>query len=350
MVLPALLAAAEDAGPVEGREFLLAFALGVEMAARFGLACPGGLAAGWHPTSLFGTLAASLAAGRMLRLDAERMRDALGLAFHQAGGSIQSAYDGAIGKRVGPGFAARDAVFAAFLARDGITGPTFPLEGKAGFFALQARGEGHPQALSEGLGELWRITEYSLKPYPACRAAHAAIGIAARLREEGIDPSQVKSVDVAMSESNWRLVGAPYDAGRDSVVHAQFNAAYGFARALLDGRVGPAAYQRPAIAESPVARLAQRIRVRADPGIDAAAMSPVLVELSMNSGKKISRRADTVKGDPAEPMSERELLEKLRGCLEFGGYPIESAEKIVRVTGNLENERNAATALVAAFP
>jgi 2-methylcitrate dehydratase PrpD len=79
-------------------------------------------------------------------------------------------------------------------------------------------------------------------------------------------------------------------------------------------------------------------------------MSPVLVRVSMANGREISRRADTVKGDPAEPMSERELLEKLRGCLEFGGHPIESAEKIVRVVGNLENEPDAATALVAAFP
>ena len=67
-------------------------------------------------------MAAALAAGRLLRLDPERLRDALGIAFHQAAGSVQSAYDGVISKRLGPGFAARDAVVSAFLAADGLTG------------------------------------------------------------------------------------------------------------------------------------------------------------------------------------------------------------------------------------
>jgi 2-methylcitrate dehydratase PrpD len=96
VMLPALLATAEDAGGASGRDFLLAFAIGAELHARLGLACHRSLAAGWHPTTVFGPLAASLAAGRLLGLDPGRLRDALGIAFHQAGGSAQSAYDGVI--------------------------------------------------------------------------------------------------------------------------------------------------------------------------------------------------------------------------------------------------------------
>ncbi len=110
VVLPALLAAAEDAGPVDGKTFLLGVVVGAELHARLGLACPDILAAGWHPTTLFGSMAASLAVGRILNLQPEALRNALGIAFHQAGGSVQSAYDGVISKRLGPGFAARDAV------------------------------------------------------------------------------------------------------------------------------------------------------------------------------------------------------------------------------------------------
>ena len=59
-------------------------------------------------------------------------------------------------------------------------------------------------------------------------------------------------------------VGKPYDASLDSVVHAQFSAAYSFARALGEGRVGPKSYERPAITEATVVKLAQRIRAGAD--------------------------------------------------------------------------------------
>jgi hypothetical protein len=64
VVLPTLLATAEDIGGVSGKDFLLAHAIGAELHARLGLACYNSLGKGWHPTMVFGTPAASLAAGR----------------------------------------------------------------------------------------------------------------------------------------------------------------------------------------------------------------------------------------------------------------------------------------------
>jgi 2-methylcitrate dehydratase PrpD len=350
VVLPALLAAAEDAGPVTGRAFLLALVVGAELHARLGLACPRGLAAGWHPTTVFGALAASLAAGRLLGLQPTRLRDALGIAFHQAGGSVQSAYDGVITKRLGPGFAARDAVLSAFLARDGISGTREPLEGKAGFFALHARGEVEPERLTGGLGTQWHIEEYSLKPYPACRCNHAAIGLAVKLRDEGLAPDAIERVEIGMGEANWKLVGKAYEPAFDAVVHAQFSAAYSFARALVDGRIGPASYEHPAITEPAVVALARRIDVVNDPGIDRDAMAPVKVSIALRDGRTIARETGTIKGSAEEPRSESEVLDKLRGCLEFGGYPPSAAERIAAAGSDLDRTGDAARALVAAFP
>ena len=350
VVLPALLATAEDAGPVSGRDFLLALAIGAELHARLGLACHRSLAAGWHPTTVFGALAASLAAGRLLELDPEGLCNALGIAFHQTGGSAQSAYDGVISKRLGPGFAARDAVLSAFLARDGVSGAREPLEGTAGFFALHARGEVKPELLTDGLGIRWRVEEYSLKPYPACRCNHPAIGLAVKLREEGLAPDAIERVEIFMSEANWKLVGKPYDPSLGSVVHAQFNAAYSFARALADGRVGPESYERPAITEPAVAALASRIRVVSDRGIAADAMEPVRVAIALRDGRSITREGNTIKGSVQEPMSEREVLDKLRGCLEFGGYPPSAAERIIEAGSGFECTTDAGRALVTAFP
>jgi 2-methylcitrate dehydratase PrpD len=345
VVLPALLAAAEEVGPVDGKEFLLGLAVGVELAARLGLACHNSLAAGWHPTTLFGSLAASLAVGRLLKLRAEALRNALGIAFHQAGGSVQSAYDGVISKRLGPGFAARDAVMSAFLAADGLTGTREPLEGKAGLFALHARGDARPELLTEGLGRSWRIEEYSLKPYPACRCSHAAIGLAVQLHREGLAPEAVASVEIRMSEANWKLVGQPYDAGLDSVVHAQFSAAYSFARALKDGRVGPASYERPAITQPEVVSLAQRVRVLVDPAVPRDAMEPVTVHLSRRGGQPLTRS-----GAAGKAMTERELLDKLRGCLEFGGYAPAAAEGLLELVSGFESARDAGATLVEGYP
>jgi hypothetical protein len=49
-------------------------------------------------------------------------------------------------------------------------------------------------------------------------------------------------------------------------------------------------------------------------------------------------------------MTDAEMLEKLRGCLEFGGYPLVATERLIEVVSGLEKERDAAAALVSAFP
>ena len=351
VVLPTVLAAAEDLGKVSGREFLLALATGMELHARLGLACFNSLAQGWHPTAIFGAMAAALAAGRLIGLDAHGLRDALGIAFHQASGSAQSVYDGVLSKRLGPGFAARDAVTSAFLAADGLTGARAALEGKAGFFALYMRGEVRPELLTDELGSRWHIEDYSLKPYPACRCNHAAITLGVKLHDEGLAADAVAAAEIRMSEANWNLVGKPYDVTQASVVHAQFSAAYSFARALTDGGVGPRSYEHPAIIDPAVAALAGRVRVLADPAMPRDAMAPVRIGLTLADGRRISIASDTLKGSREEPMSDREVQDKLRDCFEFGldARPA-AADRLLDTVFGLEREADAAAAIRAAFP
>ena len=351
VTLPALLATAEDAGAISGRDFLLAYAVSAELHARLGLACYNSLGKGWHPTMVFGTLSASLGAGRLLRLDAEKLNDALGLAFHQASGSAQSMRDGVLSKRLGAGFAARAAVLGAFLAADGLTGTRRTLEGNAGLFALYERGEVKPELLFDGLGEHWRIPEYSFKPYPCCRCNHTAIELGIALHEEGVQPEAVQSIEIGLGNTNWLTVGEPYDAGRNSVVHAQFNISYSFARALADGRVDLRSYQKPAITDPAITALASRIKVVTDPAIDPTAIEPARVRLTLRDGRSIERASDTIKGSPQAPMSENELTDKFRGCLEFGlGAKRAQSDHLAQVVANLETSADAARDIVSAFP
>src|SRR6185295_17140137 len=113
-----------------------------------------------------GIMAGAVAAGRVLGLDdGERLLNALGIAFHQSGGTLESA-DGVLSKRMGPGFAARSGVLSAFLAADGMTGPHRPLEGKAGMFATYQRGGVKRELLTQGLGKEWQLLDYCYKPFP----------------------------------------------------------------------------------------------------------------------------------------------------------------------------------------
>lgn len=351
VVLPALLATAEDLGRVTGRDFLLAMAIGAEVHARLGLACYNSLGKGWHPTMIFGTLAASLAAGRLLGLDAEGLANALGMAFHQTSGSAQSMRDGVLSKRLGAGFAARNAVTGAFLAADGLTGTRRTLEGNAGLFALYERDEVKPEILFDGLGTSWRTPEYSFKPYPCCRCNHTPIGLGIGLHGEGLRAEDVESIEIRMGEVNWLTVGEPYEVERDSVVHAQFNAAYSFARALADGKVDLETYQKRSIGEPRIVALARVTKVLSDPAIDPTAIEPARVEVRLKSGRVVTAASDTIKGSPEEPMSEDELRAKFRACLAFGlGATAAQADRLAATVANLEHADDAGRAIVEAFP
>jgi len=351
VTLPALLAAAEDCGNVSGRDFLVAYAISAELHARLGLAAWNSLGKGWHPTMIFGVLSAALGTGRLLKLDAAKLNHALGFAFHQASGSAQSMRDGVLSKRLGAGFAARAAVLAAFLAADGLTGTRRTLEGNAGLAALYERGEFNPEILLGELGTSWRIPEYSFKPYPCCRCNHTLIGIGIELYGRGIRADAVDSAEIHLGHTNWLTVGEPYDARRDSSVHAQFNAAYSFARALADGAVGLASYQKPAITGAAVAALAARTVIVSDPAIEATAIEPARVVVNLKDGHKVDVARETIKGSPQEPMTEEELLAKFRNCLDFGlGATRSQADRLAEAVLKLESATDAGAALVGAFP
>jgi 2-methylcitrate dehydratase PrpD len=350
VVLPALLAAAEDIGNVDGKKFLLALTVAAEMHARLGFACYNSLGKGWHPTMTLGVLAASLGIGRLLDQDAETLLNTFGLASHQACGSAQSMLDGVLSKRLGAGFAARGAVTAAFLANDGITGPFQPLEGNAGLFKLQERGEVRPDELLDGMGKDWRTRGYSFKPYPCCRCNHSSISLAIRLRDQGLKPDDVESLEIRLPQVNYQTVGQPYDATRDSIVHAQFNAAYSFARALTDGRVDLRTYTRPNIGDADVAALAARIVVKADPNEPATAMGPSHVLVTKKDGSTTEIREIMTPGSPESPMSEEEVFAKFRLCMEFGlGLGADRVEPLIQTVLRLE-ELGDVRELVALVP
>ena len=351
VVLPTLLATAEDIGSVTGKEFILSYAIGAELHARFGLACHNSLGKGWHPTMVFGTLAAAVAAARLLKLNANGIANALGMAFHQTSGSAQSMRDGVLSKRLGPGFAARNAVLAAFLAADGLSSTRLTLEGNAGLFSLYERDEVKVKQLTEGLGQSWRVEEYSFKPFPCCRCNHTPIGIGIQLHQQGLKVSDIATIEIGMGHVNFITVGAPYDASRRDIVHAQFNTAYSFSRALMDGKVDLHSYLIPAITDPNIAALCARIQVVDDPSIDPTAIEPARVKVTLQDGKVIELRRETIKGSPQDPMTDTEARTKVKGCLAFGlGASPESVDQLAEVVASLETSSNASDSLLSAFP
>src|SRR5882672_3231119 len=153
VIVPAVLAACERF-QLDGRAALLGIALGVETTCRLSLVAPKLIhKAGFHPTSVLGAMAATLAVSAALGLDRKQAVDALGVAGSMAGGIIEYLAEGAWSKRLHAGWAARIGLHAARIGREGFLGPRTVFEGTHGlFFAFAHSREGDFDALTRDFG------------------------------------------------------------------------------------------------------------------------------------------------------------------------------------------------------
>ena len=240
-VVPAAFAAAElvDAS---GADLLAAIVVGFEVACRIGMALDptAHYARGFHPTATAGNFGAAAAAGRLFGLDAKGMESAFGVAASQASGSLQFLENGAWNKRYQVGEAAMKGLMAASLAAQGFHGASQALEGRNGFLKGYTDGADFSRAVA-GLGEVWETLRIGVKPYPACRYAHAAIdGILALRARHGLGADEVTRVSVGLHRNGMALVGDPADAKRRArtIVEGQFSMPFAAATALMRGRFG----------------------------------------------------------------------------------------------------------------
>ena len=157
-VVPAAIAAAERDPAASGADLLAGITVGLELICRLGVATKIGIIeSGYMYTSLFGHFAATAAAARVMRMETDEMVNALGIAYSQAAGTHQVTRDGALTKRMQPGFAAKTALISTALGRAGIRGVRETFEGVDGLFNSYFRGEYAPAVLRDGLGERFHL-------------------------------------------------------------------------------------------------------------------------------------------------------------------------------------------------
>lgn len=138
-LVPAALAVAEMTG-ADGRALLTALVSGYEVMARMGSAAPGQFhKKGFHPTSIFGTLGAAVVAGKLLRLNSEKLADAMGISGSFSSGIFEYLSDGSWVKPIHAGWAAHAGIMAALMAKEGLRGPHSVLEGGFGVYSTPCR-------------------------------------------------------------------------------------------------------------------------------------------------------------------------------------------------------------------
>src|SRR5258705_8377971 len=148
--------------------------------------------AGFHPTSVFGAVAAAAGVGAALKLTPKALVDALGTVGSMAGGIIEYLAEGAWTKRMHAGWAAQSGMRAALLGRAGFFGPRTVFEGVHGFFhGFANTTKGDYDALIGDFGTRWVTETLAFKPYPCGTMTHPYIDCARRLAAKGIKAEEI---------------------------------------------------------------------------------------------------------------------------------------------------------------
>src|SRR5450432_1899020 len=195
VVVPAVLAACER-HRLHGQAALLGIAVGVETVCRLGLVAPKAVhKAGFHPTAIFGAMAAAAGVAAALKLQPRQTVDALGIVGSMASGIIEYLAEGAWTKRLHPGWAAQSGIRAALLGREGFLGPRTVFEGVHGLFhGFAHTTKGDYDALIGDFGERWVTQTLAFKPYPCGTMTHPYIDCARRLAGRGIKPEDITDI------------------------------------------------------------------------------------------------------------------------------------------------------------
>jgi len=341
-----VLALAEAKGPVSGREFIAAVTVGSEMVCRLSAASRISFSeTGSSMSYQCGFYGAALAGARLLGLDRDRARHALGIAHARVAGNQQGYVAGAMTVRLMQGIAVEGGLLSALMAQQGITGSTEILEGRFGYFPVYHRGRYERDALIEGLGRKWLVREVSIKPaYPCCKYTHGPIeASAAAAKELGVTPQDIEKITVKVTNREVHdLVCTSRERkwNPQSLTDAQFSLPFTVAYAAAHGGVGPQTFQPAGLADGTARALLPRVEAELDLSAQGEGRGtfpmPGIVTMRDRAGRSVQKTVVYVKGHPNNPMTYDDVAAKFRECAQLGRPGWKGADEVIEAVRHLE--------------
>jgi 2-methylcitrate dehydratase PrpD len=327
MVVASALSVAETAG-AKGKEFLKAYALGIEIAARIASGCPETRPRGYHSTPIYGIMGATAAAASILRLRKDALKAAFGVAASAASGLHRQ--QGSMVKPFHAGNAARNAVDAALLAAQGFTADAAIFENPNGFCdTIWGPGACDLEKIVNHLGNPFYLESpgLGLKLYPCSAPQFLAADAALHLMQEHrLHYRDVRKVSVRIPPLRYRR---HYHPNVTSGLQGKFAINYVVALCVLDGRLQISTFTDDKVNEPQVKEALGKVDVVSDETIpEPGKYCPVSVEL--NDGTVLSHTARVAKGHPQNPLSLDEVLNKFRGNVREVLSPPRCEELIAR--------------------
>jgi 2-methylcitrate dehydratase len=323
-IIPAALSIGEQER-LSGKELIVGTIIAYEIEMRlceFGE--PGIREYGWHHATLT-SIASPLVAGRMLKLTAEQIQQAIGISASPSMclGAVTAGKLTMMKNTVDP-LATRSGVQAALLAQRGYTGPEHSIDGKESFthcFGKAQVKDGNAKfdfsKLTDGLPrskqDHYKVIDCGMKSFPIEALSHAPLTAMMKIvKEHRIKADDVAEIKVEVIARAADIVGDPAKYRPNSKETADHSLPYSLAVGLVDGMVTPLQFKQERIDDPKLPAVMDKIKVVPNQEFESLfpQFQPSQVTITLKDGKSHTQRVDVPKGDPRDPMTEDEIAVK----------------------------------------
>lgn len=315
VVFPAVFALGEKL-KVSGKELVRALILGLEVMIRIGESFLGkSYYQGFHPTGTCGVFGAAAGCASLLGLDAKRTTYALGLAGSFTSGTQEWSTEGSWQKPLQAGHPAMFGILSASLAEKGFIGARTVFEGPNGFIRAHSFKDIYDYSrITDKLGKKWEMMDTSIKVHACCRFGGPVADCALDLYSKGVRAKDVKKIVAKVSDFTIRVLCTPPERKYRPITHvdAQFSLPYTIAVAICKNKTGPEEFKEEVLGDPEVLKLAEKITWELDPEAEKVYPKayPATVIATLNDGREVVSHVDYPKGDPENPVSIDDIVNK----------------------------------------
>lgn len=322
-----------------GKDLIVAAVIAYELEMRLcEAAFPGVREVGLHHATLT-QFAAPVVAGKMLGLNAEQITNAIGIAgAHNVTLGAVTAGELTMMKNTVDPMATEAGVFAALLAQKGYCGTTPIFEGREGLFETIGE-DWKPEVLTQNLGETFKITDCSIKPFPSEALTHAPISAVLDLvTENDLQPEQIASIEIYTLKRAAEILADEKKYIIDSRETADHSLPYCIAAAIVNRELTPRQFSKEALADKRILENVPKVKAVLEPSFETRfpAEQPCRVRIKLTNGESLTKERAYPKGDPRDPLSTEDLQRKFT-ILAEGVLNSERQAKVFETIYDVEN-------------
>ena len=311
-LIPAALSVAERQGK-STEDVIVAIVLAYEFEQRMcEFAVPGVRERKWHHATIT-QFVSPIVAGKLLDLNEDQMVNAIGInGCHNHTIGCPTAGKLTMMKNTVDPMSVQSGVFAALMAKEGYTGTEAIFEGKEGLMDVFGP-DWDEQKLLKGLGDSFKILECSMKAFPTEALTHTHLTATLKLvKENDIKPEEIKEVVVTTIARACDILFDPHKYKPDSRETADHSLPYCLAAAIVDRQITTNSFSKEKLKDHKIRAVINKIK--GDASIEFEKMFPAKqpsrVIIRTNKGGEFSQYLEYPKGDPREPMTDKDIAEK----------------------------------------